>query len=148
MSNEAKDFVEIANPVSQNYEIFRKRLAPQLLSFLSKNKSQLYPQKIFEIGTCLELDGRAENGVKETTNLCVALTGTNIEFTQIKSILMAITKYAGFEVVVNKLEFPFLEIGAEIIVNGKKGFIGLVNKETEIAFGLKKPVVLFEFVLY
>lgn len=148
MPEEAKDFVEIANPVSQNYEVLRKRLTPQLLSFLLKNKSQLYPQGIFEIGTCVELDGHADNGVKETTNLCVAVTGTNVEFTQIKSMLMAVTKYAGYETKVNKATFPFLEIGAEIIVNGKKGFVGLVNKETEQAFGLKKPVILFEFPLY
>jgi len=142
---EVDSFVEIANPVSQNYSILRKRITPQVLSFLSKNKSQLYPQGVFEIGSCLELDSSKDNGVIETNNLCVALTGTNVDFTKIKSMLITITEYAGFKTTINKKNYSFLEIGAEIIVNGKKGFIGLINKKTEQAFGLKKPVVLFEF---
>ena len=148
MPQEIEDFVEIANPVSQNYEILRKRITPQLLQFLSRNKNQSYPQKIFEVGTALELDGRAENGVKETTNLCVALSGNDADFTSIKSALMTIGKYADLKVAVTKKDFPFFEVGAEVAVNGKRGFVGVLNKKTMASFGLKKPVALFEFPLY
>ena len=143
-----EEFVEIANPVSTNYEIMRKRLSASLLDFLSKNKGQEYPQRIFEVGTCLALDKDFENGVKQTTNLCVALTHSNVNFTEIKSFLVAICKYLDLTCVVKKKSFPFLsENAAELTINGKKGYIGEVKKEVIDAFGLRKPVCLFEFEL-
>jgi len=141
-------FVEIANPVSTNYEILRKRLSPQLLDFFSKNKGQSFPQRIFEIGTCLALDDKAEQGVRQSTNVCVALTHSNVNFTEAKSFLTSLCKYMGADLQVKKKAFPFLgENSAEIIVNGKKGFLGEVKPEVIEAFGLRKPVALFEFEL-
>jgi phenylalanyl-tRNA synthetase beta chain len=143
-----EQFVEIANPVSINYEILRKRLSSSLLDFLSKNKDQEFPQRIFEVGTCLALEAGAENGIRQTTNLCVALTHSNVNFTEIKSFLMALCKYLGAKCEVKKSPFAFLnENAAEITVNGKKGYIGEVKKEVIDAFGLRKPVALFELEL-
>jgi phenylalanyl-tRNA synthetase beta chain len=148
LENEKDDFVKIANPVSINYEIMRKRLTPQLLSFLSKNKSQEFPQNIFEIGTCLDIDKSFENGVKQTMNLCGVLSSSNVDFTQIKSVLVSLCDYLGHEVKVKKSAFAFLsENSAELTINGKKGFIGELSKDIEQKFSLKKPVVLFEFEL-
>jgi len=148
LKDEIDSFVEIVNPVSTNYEILRKRLTPQILSFLSKNKSQEFPQRIFEIGTCLDIDDSSDNGTKETNNLCVALSSTNVDFTQIKSAFVTICNYLGLEYSMKKKEFAFLgENSAEILVNGKKGFIGELSKEVEQNFALKKPVVLFEIEL-
>lgn len=143
-----ESFVEIANPVSQNYAIMRKRLAPQLLSFLAKNKSELYPQKVFEIGTCLELDSKAPNGVKQSTNLCVALSSSKANFTDIKSALVSLCNYLGLKLDLRKKAFPFMgENSAEIIVGGKKGFAGEISSGVLANFGLKNRVVLFEFSL-
>ncbi len=146
LENEVDNFVEIENPVSINYQIMRKRLLPQLLSFISKNKSAEFPQRIFEIGTCLALDKNAENGVKQSTNISIALTQTDIDFTQIKSVLATLCDYLGYSYEIKNNKIPFLgENSAEIIVNGKNGFIGELSKEVETNFGLKKPVVVLEF---
>jgi len=143
-----EDFVEIANYVSLNYQILRRNLSPQLLSFLSKNKSQEYPQRIFEIGTALAIDPTNEEGVRQTTNVCVAITHSNTNFTEIKSVLVSLAKYLGFEESVVKKNFSFLgENSGEININGKKGFIGEVKKEVLENFGLKKPVTILEFEL-
>ncbi|MDD4250994.1 MAG: phenylalanine--tRNA ligase subunit beta [Candidatus ainarchaeum sp.] len=142
------EFVEIVNPVSTSYQIMRKRLFPQLLSFLSKNKNQEYPQKIFEIGSCLDLDSNEENGVKQSNNLCVVLTHTNTNFTEIKSVLVSLCDYLGLSLELKKSEFAFLgENSATIIVNGKKGFIGELKIGVAQNFGLNKPVTLFEIEL-
>jgi phenylalanyl-tRNA synthetase beta chain len=143
-----EDLVEIANPVSLNYAIMRKRLTPQILDFFSKNKDKEYPQRIFEIGTCVVVDENRENGVAQNYHLCGASTHSNVNFTEIKSILMTLGKYLGAEITVKKKSFPFLsDNSAEITVNGKKGFIGEVKKEVIDAFGLRKPVCIFEFEL-
>ena len=148
MLKENEELVEIENPVSINYSVLRKNLSPQLLDFLSKNKDQEFPQKIFELGTCLALDSNAENGVKQSTNLAVALTHSNTNFTEIKSILISLCKYLGVECEVKKKSFPFLgENSAEIILNGKKGFIGELKQDVISNFGLRKPVSLFEIEL-
>jgi len=142
----AEECIEISNPVSINYELLRKRLSPQLLEFLAKNKDKEFPQRIFEVGTCVELDKNAENGVKQSNYLCVLSTHSNVNFTEIKSFLVSICKFLGVECVVKKKSFPFFtENSAEIIVNGKKGYLGEVKKEVIDAFGLRKPVALFEF---
>ncbi|MFA5357357.1 MAG: phenylalanine--tRNA ligase subunit beta [archaeon] len=141
-------FVEIMNPISQNYSIMRKRLSPQLLEFLTKNKSESYPQKIFEIGTCLELHKDSENGVRQTTNLCVALSSSKANFTDIKSALVSACNYLGLKMELRKKAFSFMgENSAEILVNGKAGFVGEVSSDVLQNFGLKNPVVLFEFPL-
>jgi len=141
-------FVELANPMSSNYEIMRKRLLPQALSFLSKNKGQLFPQRIFEVGACLELNPKADNGVNQSNHVCAISTHSNANFTEIKSILVTLCDSLGLKLKVEKKAFPFLgENSAEIIVGGKKGFIGELSKEVEKNFGLKKPVVIFEFEL-
>lgn len=145
---EKEEFVEIANPVSANYEILRKRLAPQLLEFFAKNKNQEYPQRIFEIGSCLSIDVKHENSIKQSNNLCVALTHSNANYTEIKSHLDSLCKYLGLKNEVKKKQFAFFgENSAEVIIGNKKGFIGEVRKEVLDAFGLRKPVVLFEIEL-
>ncbi len=145
---EGEEFVEIANPVSVNYEILRKRVAPQLLEFFSKNKNQEYPQRIFEIGTCLAADSKHENGVKQSYNLCVALTHSNANYTEIKSHLDSLCRYLGVKHEVKKKQFAFFtENSAEVVMGQKRGFIGEVRKEVLENFGLRKPVVLFEIEL-
>ncbi len=148
LKNEIDDFVEIANPISSNYQILRKRLTPQLLSFISKNKGVEFPQKIFEIGTCLDLDKNSDNGVKQTNNLAIVITHSSVDFTEIKSVLATLCDYFGYDYTIQKANIPFLsENSAKIVVNGKSGFIGELSKEVEKNFGLKKPVILLEFEL-
>jgi phenylalanyl-tRNA synthetase beta chain len=142
------ELIEIANPVSINYAVMRKRLAPQALDFFAKNKDKEYPQRIFEIGTRVEPDKSAENGVRQSYNVCIASTHSNVNFTEIKSILVSLCKYLGVTCEVKKKSFPFLgENSAEIIVNGKKGYIGELKQEVVENFGLRKPVALLEFEL-
>jgi phenylalanyl-tRNA synthetase beta chain len=146
--DEKEEFVEIANFVSLNYQIFRKKMTPQILSFLAKNKSQEYPQRIFEIGTTLELDNTKDSGVNQKNVLCVAITHSNTNFTEIKSVLVSIAKYLGKEVSVKKTSFAFLgENSGEVIIGEKKGFIGEVKESVLKEFGLKKPVTIIEIEL-
>ncbi|MBT4870761.1 MAG: phenylalanine--tRNA ligase subunit beta [Candidatus Diapherotrites archaeon] len=141
-------FVELANPMSSNYEIMRKRLLPQALNFLSKNKNQIFPQRIFEVGACLELNPKADIGVNQTNHICGVVTHSNANFTEIKSILVTLCDMLGLKLKIEKKTFSFLgENSAKITVGGKKGFIGELSEEVEKNFGLKKPVALFEFEL-
>ncbi|MAG21883.1 MAG: phenylalanine--tRNA ligase subunit beta [Candidatus Diapherotrites archaeon] len=143
---EKEKFVEIENPMSENYAIFRKRLFPELLEFLSKNKHNSYPQKIFEVGKTLELDAKSETGVNEKNTLCIILIGKGAEFNTIKSVLDAITSNKGETYSLKETQLPFLEKGkqAELALGKRKGFIGEVSKSTLNKFGLEQKTVVLE----
>jgi len=143
---EKEQFVEIANPVSENYAVFRKRLFPELLDFLSKNKHCAFPQKIFEIGKVLQLDEKSETGVSERDTLCVAISGKEADFNQIKSALDAISGILGMEFSLRETTLQFLAKGrrAEITAGEKKGFIGELSRETAREFGLEQPTAALE----
>lgn len=143
---EKEQFVEIANPASENYTIFRKMLFPELLEFLSKNKNESYPQKIFEAGKTLELDSKSETGVAEKNKLCIALSGKGAEFTVIKGALDAIAGNLGMQYSLQESNIPSFEQGksAAVKIGGKNGFLGELNKKTLQNFGLLQPTAVLE----
>jgi len=143
---EKEQFVELANPVSENYTVFRKRLYPELLEFLGENKHVAFPQKVFEVGKTIELDARAETRVSEKDKLCIALSGKGAEFTVIKGVLDAVADNLGLKYELKQNTEPVLEKGksAAVSIGGKKGLVGEVNKKALQAFGLEQPTAVLE----
>jgi len=145
--NLKEEFVEIANPVSSNWEIFRKKLLPESLDFLSKNKHCSFPQKIFETGRIVEFNTEKETGVDEKWKLCISLSHSKTDFNEIKSILEALARELKMKFELREKEIPFLEKGKSALIefkNGKKGFIGEVNEKILQNFGLETKVVVLE----
>jgi len=141
-----EEFVELANPMSESYTIFRKRLFPELLSFLAENKHVSFPQKIFEAGKCVELNGKSETGVTERNALCIALSGKGAEFTVAKGVLDAIAKGLGAKYSLDENSPPFLEPGksASVELHGKKGFVGELKMRILKNFGLEQETAVLE----
>ena len=141
-----ESFVEILNPVSENWAVYRKMLVPELLDFLAKNKNVEYPQRIFEIGKVVSENPENDNGIEEKNVLCVAIAGRKTNFTEIKSLLEAVCSNLGVKCRLAESQRGFLKKGmsAEIMVEGKKGFLGEVSEETLKAFGLEMPVTVLE----
>ena len=141
--------VEISNPMSLNWAVLRRNIFPELLEFLSKNKDAGYPQKIFEIGKAVEIDGKSGTGtfVAEKNKLCIIASSQEVNFTAIKSVFDAVKENTGRDYSVSESGEKFLEEGksADIMLGGKKiGFMGEVNRKTVQNFGLKMPVALLE----
>jgi phenylalanyl-tRNA synthetase beta chain len=148
LNPEKENFVEILNFVSLNYQIMRKRLFPEVLNFLAKNKSREYPQKIFEIGTRVVVDESKASGARQSTALCIAISHSNANYTEIKSILDFIAHYLNKKIIVKKKNFEFLGENAIEVSGELKGFAGELKKEVMENFGLKQPVTLIEIELY
>ncbi|MFH1663672.1 MAG: phenylalanine--tRNA ligase subunit beta [archaeon] len=145
-----EDFVEIANPVSLNWEIFRKKLLPESLDFLSKNKNVSFPQKIFEVGRCIELNEEKETGVEEKWRLCIAVSHSKTNFNEVKSVLEAVARERKKKFKLKEEKIPFLQEGKSAVIefsDGKKGFIGEVNEKTLQNFGLETSVSVIEIEL-
>jgi phenylalanyl-tRNA synthetase beta chain len=139
-------FVEIANPVSSNYEVFRKNIFPELLEFLQKNKNSPYPQQLFETGKTVELDGKSETGAREKEKLCIVLSGRKTGFSEIKSFLQSLCSLFKWECKLVETEDPAFESGQTgLITSGeRKGIIGVLNKKTMNEFGLETETAILE----
>jgi len=140
--------VEIANPMSELISIFRERIFPEHLDFLSRNQHITYPQNVFEVGQALETDGKE---VFEKTKLCVTLCYNGVSYTRTKQILDGILRNIGATNVKFKTkDFGWFingrsaEISFKIDGKEKRGFIGELNPQVLENFNLEMPVALFE----
>ncbi len=142
-----EEFAEIENYQSTSYQVFRKSLVPEALEFLAKNKSVELPQRVFEAGRAVRVDGSRETGVVESDLLCIALTDFELNFNQAKSILQELSKLLGRKLSLSDSDRPWLIEGraAEIIEGGKPiGVIGEIHPKALENFGLQTPVVVIE----
>ncbi len=136
------ELVEIANPVSNNYNVFRANIFPQLLKFLGKNKDKRMPQHIFEIGRCLIVNEKEERGVDEYLKFSCLVLDSKVDYNYMKALLDSFSINLEFEYK-SEREEKFFEKGIRIDNGMYKGYCGILKKE----FGFEKIGVL-EFCLY
>ncbi len=144
-----QEFVEIENPMSSNYAIFRKNLFPELLEFLSKNKNALYPQKIFEIGKTLELNASTQTGVQEKERVAIVISDKKANFTTAKSIFENICQNLGLEFEIKESNLIYLEKGKSAIAVGKekKALFGELSEKTMQEFKIEEKTIIIELDL-
>ncbi len=148
LNQESEEFVEIANPVSSNWGIMRKRIYPELLEFLAKNKHAEYPQRIFEVGRTVELDPNTDTRTREKNKLCIVMAGKGYGFTLIKSALMAVCRELGKKCALRESSCATLMDGRRAEITGDtSGIIGELSDEVKKNFGLEQDVVLLEMEL-
>ncbi len=144
------DVAEIENYVSKNWNVFRNWLIPGLLNFLSKNKNQEYPQKIFEIGDVVILDRKQETRTRDVRKLACALTHTQTGYEDISSMLDAFFSNLGISCMLARKNHPSFIPGrcAKILVKGTElGIIGEIHPQVLNNRNLERPVVCFELDL-
>ncbi len=142
--------VEIENIISSNWCVFRNRLLPNLLEFLSQNKHVEYPQKIFEIGDIVVLNPRRETKTEDRRRLSMAVSDTAIGYEQAASDLDALLSNLGIKYSLQKTTHPSFITGrtANIVVDNRVvGVIGEISPSVLEKWELEKPVVGFELEL-
>ncbi|MDP3918592.1 MAG: phenylalanine--tRNA ligase subunit beta [Nanoarchaeota archaeon] len=147
MNQEERDIVEIANPVSQKWSCIRSWIIPSLMEFLETNKSQEYPQQIYELGEVLILNEKAETGSDTIKRLAWALADKDSNYTKAKQILDFIFKALNLEYETIEVEHPSFISGrcARIKINDIKiAYIGEINPQVLENFGLEFPICTFE----
>jgi phenylalanyl-tRNA synthetase beta chain len=139
--------VEVENPVSANWCMFRNWLLPSLIEFLSRNKHVDYPQKIFEIGDTVVLDPRAETKTTDKRKLAVALAGTGIGYENIRSMLDALLSNLGIKYTVSLARhrsFIPNRTASVTIGNEEIGVLGEIHPRVLANWGLEVPVAALE----
>jgi phenylalanyl-tRNA synthetase beta chain len=146
MSIEGKA-VEILNPISSEYSICRTWLLPSLLKVLAANKHRDYPQKIFEVGDCIDFDESSEVKTKQTRKLAAVISYDNANLTEIKSIVESVLCDLNYTFLIKELNHPsFLESRCgEILINDKRiGIFGELHPQVLENWKIEKPVIAFE----
>jgi phenylalanyl-tRNA synthetase beta chain len=140
--------VELLNPVSSEYNMVRDALLPGLIRTLKINKPEALPQKIFEVGDVVFYDPDAETSATRKLSIAVAITDTEVGFTDIKATAEALLRELGCKQwKFHPTSLPsFIEGRAALVeADGKIiGHIGEVHPEVLNNFNLEYPVGAFE----
>jgi phenylalanyl-tRNA synthetase beta chain len=140
--------IAVENPRSKEHSILRDSLVPSLMTVLSRNVKEDYPQRLFEIG---RVYGRTKDGVAESWNLGCLLIHSQASYTEAKMHLESFVRLmTGREVVTNQSShWAFTEGRSAAVYVGKErvGIVGEVKPEVLEAFGLNLPVSGFEMGL-
>jgi len=142
-----KPEIEVENSKT-DYNALRPNLLYNILKILSENTDKEYPQKIFEIGAVFSLDEKSRTGIKEQSNLCLALAPGN--FTETKQILEYLARMLDIKLDLDLGEHHALIPGrtGKIIHSGKEiGFMGEVHPSILKKFHLRNPVSILEINL-
>lgn len=147
MNMEESKVVEIANPVSKNWSVFRTWIIPSLIEFLGKNTNKGYPQNIFEIGEVVVLDEKAETRTRNPTRLAWALAGTEANFTKAKQSFDFLMNSLGLDYYLKETEHPSFipgRVGRAYFKGKKIAYIGEIHPQVLENFGIEQPVCAFE----
>ncbi len=128
------DYIQIANPMSENYEYVRPSIIPSLLESESVSAHAVYPHNIFEVGKVAYLDDRDNSGTVTKNHLGFLAASTDMGFNQLNSYISTLMYFLNKEFVMKELSDPrFIE--------GRCGIISTDGKDVGI-FGEVHPAVL------
>ena len=150
MNQKEEEIVEIENPISVNWNVFRNWLLPSIMEFFSHNQHVNYPQKIFEIGDVIMVDMKKETRTKDVRKISAAITDSRISYSDIASVLAVLLSDLHVKYKLKKSKHPSFIAGrvADMIVGKKRiGFIGEIHPIVLKNWKLEMPVVAFEINL-
>ena len=145
--------VEVAQPISQDRTMIRQSLLNGLLEFLEDNKHEELPQRIFEVGETVFLDGEKETRTVGVKKMAAMITHSQANFTEIKSTTDALISNLGLEMIIEDMDHPSFIQGRCALLKGVKkgtgelcleGFFGEMNPEVIRNFELEYPVIALE----
>lgn len=144
------DVLEIADPVSMEYNSLRRWLLPSLLQTLRMNKQYEYPQKFFETGVVVERNNEKSALAEESMHFGIVMSHQKANFTEARQIVDYILRMLEIEASVKEMSEPsFIEGRAATVSveNIHLANIGEVHPQVIQNFGLEMPVVAIELDL-
>jgi len=141
----------LANPVSAEYTILREELLPGLMQNLMDNRSESFPQRLFEVSDVIAVNLKTESRCERRLHIAGVVSYAGANFTEMKSIVEALLANLGlkkWQIKVAKNP-SFLEGRVASASVGKKqvGILGEVHPQVLNNFELENPVAAFEIDL-
>lgn len=145
---EPKNHLKVKNAKTGEHEYLRNSLIPSILTTLSKNIHEEYPQRLFEISTVFNRNKENINKINETNVISVAIAHSNSNYTEAKSYLSSfLSQYKGIMCSAKPLDQTIFISGRAAKVDYKNKIIGSIGEITPSileAFSLRVPVSAFE----
>jgi phenylalanyl-tRNA synthetase beta chain len=142
---------KLANPVSAEYTILREELLPGLMQNLMDNRSESFPQRMFEVSDVVTVNMQVESRCERRLHAAGVASYANANFTEIKSVVEALLANLGLKKwQIKATEHPsFIEGRAAFTTVGKRqiGVLGEIHPQVLNNFELENPVVAFEIDL-
>ncbi len=143
------EIIQIANPVSKEFDTARTAILPKLMETLLFNRSEEKPIRIFEVGDVILLKPKEETGAIRELHLSAVSYHENADFTEIRStldfIMMSLGYFNDFEIKPGKDETYIDGRYGEVFVKEIKiGEIGEIHPEVLLNFKLEFPASAFE----
>jgi phenylalanyl-tRNA synthetase beta chain len=148
-----EDFIEIENPMTENYSIVRSSILPNLLASETVSANAVYPHRIFEIGKVAFKDksGNSRNiGTKTSNYLGFLYADREAGFNDINSHISALFYYLYKEYKLEETEDPRFIPGrsGRILYNGKEaGMMGEIHPDVLANWGIQIPCACVEINL-
>jgi phenylalanyl-tRNA synthetase beta chain len=136
--------IEIANPMSENYQFVRPSIIPSLLSAESASGNAVYPHKVFEVGKAAYLDPAENTGTRTVHTLGFLTAAPDASFNDMASEAASLLYFLGHDYKVQEANDSRFIPGrqAEILVTPK----GQGSAAPQVAgiFGELHPALLEE----
>lgn len=132
----------IKHPISEDQNMVRTTILPNLMEILSLNQHRELPQRIFEVGDVV-VDGIT------TQHLAAVSIHPASNFTEVRGVVDAVMRERGIEYSIIGTDDPaFLEgRRAAFMVDGNEiGTLGEIHPDVLTNFGLQQPTVGFELM--
>ena len=142
--------IEIANPMSENYQFIRPEIISSLLRAESKSANAQFPHKIFEIGKVAYLCGEENTGTRTRQHLGFLTAASNANFNDAASEVAALLYFLDHTYEVQESTDPRFIVGrqAAVLVRGKAvGVFGEVNPQVLENWAVTVPCVAGEIDL-
>ena len=142
--------IEIANPMSENYQFIRPEIISSLLRSESGSANAQFPHKIFEIGKVAYLCDEENTGTRTRQKLGFLTAGTNANFNDAASEVSALLYFLDHKYEVKESSDPRFIPGrqAAVIVNGKEvGVFGEVHPQVLTNWAVSVPCAAGEIDL-
>ena len=147
MNISGNDVIEIGNPMTENFEILRNSILPNLLNSEAVSGNALYPHKIFETGKIAVIDEKENYGTSTRNYLSLLLSDREAGFNEVNSHISAVFYYLSLDYSLKEAEDPRFISGrcADIMYNNKQiGIMGEINPEVLDRWGIEMPCAAAE----
>ncbi len=144
---DAKELVKIENPVTTTFSVMRNRIFPMLVSVLSKNTHETYPQMIFEVGEITQI---SKEKVVTQSNAAFFYADAEASFEEVHKRLHQLMNLLRIDYKLEPTKHPSFTEGrcGKVVVNKEVcGIIGEIHPSVLEKNQIWVPVVGFEIEL-
>ena len=144
------EYIQIANPMSENYEYVRPSIIPSLLESESMSAHAIYPHHIFEVGKVAYIYEDDNSGTRTRNHLGFFSAAGDMGFNQLNSYISTLFYYLNVEYVMGELVDPRFIAGrcGRLVVDGHEvGIFGEIHPQVLESWNITMPSIACEIDL-